>query len=345
MPLTAAIYTDFNRSFCLIAVVFLSLSAGEFVSRCRNSCEHDLNETNVIDRDFSCDTPCKIHICIYGCGLWQDAIHGSCSRACNETQEFDTVSKIQHCAYGCNSAVELYVTEIKDDIGEPKAPRLQADTLTNVSLGLQWDGTSHPDVFYLVQWKYQDIPSEWAYYQGHQLLNETSIIIVDLHPYVTYLFRVIWVITSTDMLTSPSSYPITTLRSGVPSSSPTITELYSPSHSTVYIEWEQPVFINGPLTNYHLSLTEVLVENHTEIVKDVMPDTLSYTFTLLKAETFYEVKISAGNIDGRGPAAIDNVTTEAKPDVSSSTAELLYLASEELRRAVPYDHLSTLLAE
>ncbi|XP_077977455.1 proto-oncogene tyrosine-protein kinase ROS-like [Glandiceps talaboti] len=341
MPQTAAFSSNFRRRVLLIFVFLVSTTVGDLISRCQSRCEEDLSASNEIDRDFACGAVCKIDKCKYGCTLYQNATldSSSCRTACNETEDLDSVSKIQNCNHGCNYANDLFVQQVIANSGDPSEPLLVADSLTNTSLQLEWTAATNPDILYLIQWKYYDLVSDWTYYQPNQPLNDTTVEITNLHPYTTYLFKVIWIITAKDTLQSPPSLPMTTLPSGVPSSSPTITELSSPSHSTIYITWEAPLFINGPLTNYQISLIEILAEDHTQIIKDVLETTFAYTFTLLKAETLYEVKVSAGNVAGHGPPAVENITTVAAPDVPEDQAEFLFTDKNTVQ-TVPYQDVS-----
>ncbi|XP_006815428.2 proto-oncogene tyrosine-protein kinase ROS-like, partial [Saccoglossus kowalevskii] len=232
----------------------------------------------------------------------------------NNTGQFDSAFKVNYCTYGCNYAVNLYAEHIIDSIQDPTSPWLVADSLSNTSLQLKWDSANNDRITYLIQWKYQDIASLWTYYQMPKPLNETSIIISDLHPYMTYLFRVVWVVTVKHTFPSPASFPITTLPSGVPSQSPSVIELTSPSHSTIYVSWKELDFTNGPLIHYRVSIIDVLAEQHTQFIKDISPNLLTYTFTSLKSQTLYEIHLSAGNADGQGPITLINMTTMSPPN-------------------------------
>jgi len=94
----------------------------------------------------------------------------------------------------------------------------------------------------------------------------------------------------------------------VPSSEPKLTSVIAPSPTTISVAWQPPVYANGPLLSYRLSLHAVASEDREASV-DVPPERTSWLFGQLFAGGRYEVRILAVNVDGDGPVAIAMVTT------------------------------------
>ena len=94
----------------------------------------------------------------------------------------------------------------------------------------------------------------------------------------------------------------------VPSSSPSIISISTPSMSVISLSWEPPLYTNGPLLSYRLTVSPLNNSQH-EIQNDVPPDTHSWTFGHLHAGQKYEVFVSAVNEEGEGPAHTKYVTT------------------------------------
>ena len=94
----------------------------------------------------------------------------------------------------------------------------------------------------------------------------------------------------------------------VPSSSPSIISISTPSVSVISLSWDPPLYTNGPLLSYRLTVSPLNNSQH-EIQNDVPPDTHSWTFGHLYAGQKYEVFVSAVNEEGEGPAHTKYVTT------------------------------------
>ena len=102
-----------------------------------------------------------------------------------------------------------------------------------------------------------------------------------------------------------------------PSSSPSITSLLAPSSTTVSVAWVPPVYSNGQLISYRLSLYPLDNKDHV-ISSDVTPEKTAWIFGHLSGNSRYEVRVSAVNGEGEGPAAVMTVKTPA-----SSTCKLI----------------------
>lgn len=235
-----------------------------------------------------------------------------------------------YCVLGCNHALNLYIDKIIAEVGIPAAPYLVADSISNHSLTIEWNPAParYSNITYLVQWKYENLPGDWNYYQPEMPLTKNRLRIQHLKAYTMYRFRVAWIIMpQLTPLMSNVSVIISTLPYGVPSTSPTITSLIAVSASQISVSWEPPAFPNAPIISYDLSVQEQ--PNGPRIVKDaIMPNgdshdsdlnrerkinsghyLMHYLFNNLKAETEYLVSITARNNFGVGPKDEKNITT------------------------------------
>ena len=98
--------------------------------------------------------------------------------------------------------------------------------------------------------------------------------------------------------------------STVPSSSPLVTGISTPSTTVISISWEPPIFTNGPLVAYRLTVRPT-DSSKREIQNDVSPDVHAWIFGQLHSGQGYQVFVSAVNKEGEGPADRRNVTTPA----------------------------------
>lgn len=95
-----------------------------------------------------------------------------------------------------------------------------------------------------------------------------------------------------------------------PAEPPIILSVY-PKPTSIHVTWEEPVFTNGPLVAYRLTLVEAngpeppkiknMLTNGTKVLKDI--------FTSLQPATDYILKIAAWNIAGLGPEARTDIQT------------------------------------
>lgn len=97
---------------------------------------------------------------------------------------------------GCNDAMSRYLKWLKQEIGNPPAPALVADTLTATSLSLEWEipkklaqitkGFLEPPQNYLVQYRYEESPGDWKFCTNHIMEDNTTIRVEHLQPYTKY---------------------------------------------------------------------------------------------------------------------------------------------------------------
>lgn len=95
-----------------------------------------------------------------------------------------------------------------------------------------------------------------------------------------------------------------------PADPPTILSVY-PKPTSIHVTWQEPVYINGPLIAYRLTLIEANGPEPPKI-KNVIPEgtkVLTDIFTSLQPATDYILKISAWNEYGLGPEVRTEVLT------------------------------------
>lgn len=112
-----------------------------------------------------------------------------------------------YCVMGCNDAISRYLMWLKSEIGNPPAPALVADTLTATSLSLEWEApkrlvdttnglhvqpqsiNNNNNNNYLVQYKFEEIPSDWKFCSDHVVIDHSTIHVENLQPYTKYKVR------------------------------------------------------------------------------------------------------------------------------------------------------------
>lgn len=100
---------------------------------------------------------------------------------------------------GCNDALSRYLKWLKLEIGNPPAPALVADTLTATSLSLEWEtpkrlaeltrGFLEAPKNFLVQYRYEETPSDWKFCTNHTMRDNATIRVDHLQPYTKYRVR------------------------------------------------------------------------------------------------------------------------------------------------------------
>ncbi|KAH8022561.1 hypothetical protein HPB51_025658 [Rhipicephalus microplus] len=129
--------------------------------------------------------------CRDGCDKWR--YPSSCDHVCNKTGS--SHGKDLFCLMGCNLAVTEYLRHVKAQIGQPLPPYLVADSRTHDTVTIRWKTSPlAPNVTYLVQWKYEALPSDWEYYRPDLPLAKNVLRIQGLRPYTKYRFRVAWIL-------------------------------------------------------------------------------------------------------------------------------------------------------
>ncbi|XP_077540102.1 receptor protein-tyrosine kinase sevenless isoform X2 [Haemaphysalis longicornis] len=254
-----------------------------------------------------CDEDCRLRKCRDGCDKWRYPL--SCDHVCNKTGS--SHGKDLFCLMGCNLAVTEYLRQVKAQIGQPQPPYLVADSRTNDTVTVRWKASSlAPNVTYLVQWKYEALPSNWEYYRPDLPLAKSVLRVQGLRPYTKYRFRVAWILLPNQSpLYSQPSVVISTLPYGVPSTPPKITSLTTIGPRSIAVSWDPPLFPNGPILSYALYLVEH--PSGFTTVKDVsdVSNGLYFMFSGLRPEVLYTVSVATNNNLGMGPSDKRNITT------------------------------------
>ncbi|KAH9381223.1 hypothetical protein HPB48_014466 [Haemaphysalis longicornis] len=198
-----------------------------------------------------------------------------------------------------------------EDTKSPQPPYLVADSRTNDTVTVRWKASSlAPNVTYLVQWKYEALPSNWEYYRPDLPLAKSVLRVQGLRPYTKYRFRVAWILLPNQSpLYSQPSVVISTLPYGVPSTPPKITSLTTIGPRSIAVSWDPPLFPNGPILSYALYLVEH--PSGFTTVKDVsdVSNGLYFMFSGLRPEVLYTVSVATNNNLGMGPSDKRNITT------------------------------------
>ncbi|KAL3251010.1 hypothetical protein MRX96_055273 [Rhipicephalus microplus] len=254
-----------------------------------------------------CDEECRLRKCRDGCDKWR--YPSSCDHVCNKTGS--SHGKDLFCLMGCNLAVTEYLRHVKAQIGQPLPPYLVADSRTHDTVTIRWKTSPlAPNVTYLVQWKYEALPSDWEYYRPDLPLAKNVLRIQGLRPYTKYRFRVAWILLPNQSpLFSQPSVVISTEPHGVPSTPPKITSLTTVGPRSIAVSWDPPLFPNGPILSYALYLVEQ--PSGFTTVKDVsdVSGGLYFMFSGLRPEVLYTVSVATNNNLGMGPADKRNITT------------------------------------
>ncbi|XP_071801017.1 proto-oncogene tyrosine-protein kinase ROS-like [Asterias amurensis] len=293
------------RIFYVIWILLLifsrCLSAG-LVQQCEETCQSVLADGGFTETS-SCDQTCLLNSCTAGCGLWDNTTTQSCNQACDSMFSSEQ-EKMESCYSGCRHAEDEYAALITALVGTPSAPFVVSmESITNTSFDISWLPASHEAVMYKLQWKYVDIEgSIWTSY-NIQAVSTTQIPVTGLYPYVTYSFRIQWVITTRHVLSSPESVEVTTEPYGPPLSGPIITSLVSRSSSTISVSWLKPNFPSGPIIEHIVTVENAAGDRLVTMA------TSSHTFGRLVPNTSYTVTVEARNAEGTSPGAAQNVTT------------------------------------
>ncbi|XP_053397738.1 proto-oncogene tyrosine-protein kinase ROS-like isoform X2 [Mercenaria mercenaria] len=333
---------------------FISLDSIERV--CKLHCDHLL----VKEKDtLYCDNGCQTEQCYVGCSQYEEAVTETpCSTVCsdllvkNDTDHISAGSTIQtqkqSCVQGCNFGLEEYHKQFVPYSGlELPGPEIVKDGITHNSVLLDWAGETvlkqNPvpslvelfwaneeilqNITFILQKRVLETMTEWQSHSDTELLPSGRVNVTNLHPFVTYQFKFIFQITTTHAVETNYSVSVTTLPYGAPSSSPTITTLHAPSSTTVSVSWVAPVYTNGPLISYRLSLLPLDSQDHV-ISSDVTPEKMAWIFGHLLPKTQYEVRVSAMNGEGEGPEAVMTVTTPTSSSLSEKQTPYLVLGAE-----------------
>lgn len=96
-----------------------------------------------------------------------------------------------------------------------------------------------------------------------------------------------------------------------PSVAPQISDVSSPTPTVISVTWKPPMYTNGQLLGYYLTLTPLSPQSKDKklTIREVAPDITQWTFRQLKPGQVYLVNVSATNSVGKGPAGSVNITT------------------------------------
>lgn len=203
---------------------------------------------------------------------------------------------------GCNDALNRFLKWLKAEIGNPPAPALVADTLTATALSLEWEipqrlaeithGFLKPPTNYLVQYKFEEIPSDWKFYSDAEVAAST-IHVESLQPYTKYRvrsaiflcvqkttpphfcffffffhfqFRIALPLSNKqdEFLFSDQSIIISTLAQGRPQE-PANVRAIAVDHTRISVSWTPGAFPNGPILSYKLQIKDVAPVGYSAI--------------------------------------------------------------------------------
>ncbi|PIK47989.1 putative proto-oncogene tyrosine-protein kinase ROS [Apostichopus japonicus] len=239
--------------------------------------------------------------------------------------------KVQYCSRGCSYYEQAYAMAIL--AADPKTAPIRLGLPTSSSIVIQWEGSSNSEVFYNVQWQYAEIDgSRWSTFDS---TFETEMNVTGLMPFTSYIFRVQWVVFSPAYTAlTPESEKLQTEANGPPIDAPVITNLISPSATTILVEWSGVQFPAGPIVGHDLS-----IESSTLVRMPVGPNVFSHVFTDQLPNTTYNISVAARNSFGSGPLRAQSVTTlEAQSD--NSTTPYLVVSVERSRFSPPFAPVS-----
>ncbi|XP_067675199.1 proto-oncogene tyrosine-protein kinase ROS-like isoform X2 [Haliotis asinina] len=305
-------------------------------NKCKGRCGSNLIQSSEGSLLF-CDEDCGRKLCQDGCTRYQDALSSSCQEACSKRipqdqssgNEAETQTQRQYCIQGCLSALDFYGNSVARQLGPLPKPTLKRSSINYSSIVLQWTNRKLERVTYLVYRKILDIPqvsSDWQIHNSSRF-EGNSISIYNLHPYVTYKFRVLVVISpqTEHVVMSPETFPITTVAHGVPASAPKITSLSAPSPSVISIAWDRPAYTNGDIVAYKITIDPVGHPSLRRMTKDILGDVRSWTVGQLQPSQKYVVTVAASNRVGEGPADVGQIRTPNP--VSANETPFLILGS------------------
>ncbi|XP_022081965.1 proto-oncogene tyrosine-protein kinase ROS-like [Acanthaster planci] len=288
----------------LLFTIYISWTNADLVSRCEETCQLTMTDASGAER-LTCNDTCRISSCRRGCSNWNNTTAEVCNLQCESA--FSLESQVQSCGSGCLYAENEYAAAVRAQIGIASPPFVVSmESITNDSVDIGWMSANHPAVTYILQWRYVNIEgSTWTSYHL-QPVSDLQASVTGLHPFVSYMFRIQWVITPRHTLSSNASVQITTDPYGVPLSAPIITSLVSPSPSTIAVSWKTPNFPSGRIIQYSVS-----VENTAgyRSMAPVDPTRNKYTFIRLEPGTLYTVTVEARNAKGMSPEARLSITT------------------------------------
>ncbi|KAH9525302.1 hypothetical protein Btru_001019, partial [Bulinus truncatus] len=163
--------------------------------------------------------------CNTGCGLYKEAVASTCPKVC--TTSYSRISnnsgvqalsqdEMRNCIQGCIFALDKYSAVVREEIGSMDQPVLDISTINSTSLVLKWKTAVLENVVYKVQKRMVGTDSGWHLHDEAVFRTDGRIELTSLHPYVTYKFKVLALLSSLPdhIMYSNETAEITTLPSG-----------------------------------------------------------------------------------------------------------------------------------
>ncbi|CAG5115203.1 unnamed protein product, partial [Candidula unifasciata] len=237
--------------------------------------------------------------------------------------------EIKNCIQGCIFALDEYADNVKEVLGVLHRPTLVISSLGHSSLTLEWGTRVMENVTYKVHKRLVDMDSGWHLHANTHFWVDGRIDLADLHPYVTYKFKVLALLSSLPehILESPETVHITTLPFGAPSTAPQITSLTTPSPRVISLTWTPPPFTNGKVLSYRIYVQAV---NHPQLnltTIEVPCNATSWLLDQLQSSQKYVISLSAWNAQGEGPKSSRVTTTPNIGNLSANETPYLILAT------------------
>ncbi|KAK7463223.1 hypothetical protein BaRGS_00038208, partial [Batillaria attramentaria] len=241
-----------------------------------------------------------------------------------------SVRWITNCVQGCVFGLDEYFDRVTLKLAPLPQPTLVRQSKNYSSVFLVWPHKRVDNVTYIIHKKILETSSDWQRHKAFEFHQNDNIKIMQLHPYVTYKFKVLAIVTPQPrhVIESPDTVPITTLPHGVPTSAPKILRLSAPSPTVISLYWAAPLFPNGPVLGYRINLNPI---GHTELQQttfEVPPNVTSWTFSQCQSSQLYLFSLSAWNAVGEGPADVGNITTPNPGNLSVSETPYLVLGAD-----------------
>ncbi|KAK3864124.1 hypothetical protein Pcinc_030164 [Petrolisthes cinctipes] len=236
---------------------------------------------------------------------------------------------------GCVYAAQDYIRKVKGILKTLEPPLLVGGSVNGSSVGLRWTAAPRDivsGVRFLVQYRqHHDTLEDWLYYDPHQPLNTTQVVVKDLKPYTKYQFRVACLLLPRHPpLMSQESAWISTEASGPPRSPPRGLVAVPLDGSRVEVRWEPPLFPGGDLICYTLYSRDANATHNMRVTINTDKER-RYTLADLAANTTYHLNLTSTNHRGEGPGQVVQVTTYPNsPAVDDGEGYLLLTSGHSL---------------
>ncbi|XP_048766735.2 proto-oncogene tyrosine-protein kinase ROS-like isoform X2 [Ostrea edulis] len=326
--------------FCVVffgEIFFVAFCAAS--QQCLDYCNSKEINSGPDVNDLYCNHECKVKQCQWGCEHYEVGPDSTCQATCghgwmnqgNSTGKARSLQQEenQYCSNGCLQALQTYAEQIRAQLPPLPVPELKNGMKSHSSVVLHWNSRRLTNVTYYVQARMPDTGTPWEITMA-TWLGDGDINVTDLRPFVTYKFQILLVITPRDFLSSNESEPITTEPYGAPSVAPQISDVSSPTPTVISVTWKPPMYTNGQLLGYYLTLTPLSPQSKDKklTIREVAPDITQWTFRQLKPGQVYLVNVSATNSVGKGPAGSVNITTPGPGNLSTEDMPFLILAQD-----------------